>query len=104
MSISDHECFERNPDVVTREIAGETLLVPVSGELANLADMFALNRPAALVWESMNPATSAGALRDALVERFDVGAEEAWQDLCELLDELVSTGLAQRATPSSPAA
>ena len=47
MTIEPRDRFVRNPDLVTREIAGETLLVPVTGKLANLADMFSLNKTGA---------------------------------------------------------
>ena len=37
MTIEPGDRFTRNPDLVTREIASETLLVPVTGKLADLA-------------------------------------------------------------------
>jgi hypothetical protein len=89
MTIRKTDRFCRNADLVTREIAGETLLVPVSGKLANLADMFALNPSGAHVWQLLDGQHSARDAANSLVEHFEVSEEQAWQDVSGLLETLL---------------
>ena len=82
--------------VITREIVGETLLVPISAELANLDAIFALNETAAYLWHRLDGERSLGQLRDAVVERYEVESEQAWQDMTALLDELHARRLVEQ--------
>ena len=48
------DIYRSRDNLVTREIVGETLLVPISGKLANMDDMFSLNDTGAYVWGRLN--------------------------------------------------
>ena len=54
---------------------------------------FSLNPTGAVAWQRIGDGATLGELRDALVERFAVGLEEAWRDLTELVAELESEDL-----------
>lgn len=96
MKLGPDDRFRSRPELVTREIVGETLIVPVSGELANLNEIFALNPSGACVWRHLDGAHTAASIRDAMVTEFEVGPDEAWRDLAALLEDLVESGLAER--------
>ena len=85
--------YKRKENVVTREIAGETLIVPVHGKLADMQRIFALDPVAAFVWRHLDGKTDAARICSRVVERFDVGLETAEKDVLEFLDELLETGL-----------
>ncbi len=87
------DVFQIPDSIVTREIVGETLLVPVSGDLADMDNIFALNGTAAFIWALFNGENRLERIRDEVCETFEVDAGQAWQDLQELLKELSEAGL-----------
>ncbi len=101
MSSLPTHCYARHDDVVTREILGETLLVPISARIADMSNIFALNETGAFVWESLDGVTSLEGIRDALAADFDVSAESAWGDLEALVADLDQAGLIHRVSPAS---
>ena len=88
--------YRRNHDVVTREILGETLLVPISAQLADMDNIYALNDTGAFIWSRLDGETPLAELRDQLMREFQVDTDPAWHDLSALLDELADAGLVER--------
>ncbi len=88
--------FARNEDVVTREILGETLLVPIRADIADMRHIFALNETGAWIWQHLDGATPLAAVRDALSRAFEVEPDAAGHDVLELVDELDEAGLVRR--------
>ncbi len=93
--------FVKNESVVRREIAGETILVPIKGTLASLQQIFVLNPVAAFIWERLDGRTELGAIFAGIVERFEVAPEEARADLEEFLAALEKAGLITAASMAS---
>jgi hypothetical protein len=85
--------YRRSSDVVGRQILGETLLVPIRGELADLQRIFALNPVAEHIWAELDGAQDLAAVRDSVVARFEVEAAEAEADLVEFVAQLCEAGL-----------
>jgi Coenzyme PQQ synthesis protein D (PqqD) len=85
--------FSRQPDVVPRAIAGETILVPVRGELARLQQIFVLNPVGEHIWHQLDGSRAFGAILQSLVEAFDIDDADARSDLLEFLAELEDAGL-----------
>ena len=100
LGITQDAVYRRLDEVVTRSIVGETLLVPVSGTLANLDDLFTLNSTGAYVWGRLDGATSLAAIRDGLASTFEVETERAWADLVELTVTLLDAGLIEKEDPT----
>lgn len=96
MPIAPEDVYRCREDLVTREIVGETIIVPISGELANLQKVFSLNPTGAFVWARLDGATRLEAIHDALTESFEVDREDAWEDLSELVDELREAALIEK--------
>jgi hypothetical protein len=80
--------FRKHEHIVSRAIIGETLLVPISGQLADMQHIFTLNPVADYVWNHLDGETSTGDIRDGILSEFDVEQNEAVLDLIEFLDEL----------------
>ncbi|OPX33795.1 MAG: hypothetical protein B1H12_11235 [Desulfobacteraceae bacterium 4484_190.2] len=64
--------FHRKDDIVTRQVAGETLLVPIYGDLANMERIFSLDPVAAFIWEQLDGEKSLEGIRDSLLNAFEV--------------------------------
>jgi hypothetical protein len=73
--------------IVARDIAGETILVPVRGRTADMQRIFSLNPTAAFIWRLLDGVRDTSQILDAVVERFAVGREEAASDLERILAE-----------------
>lgn len=83
----------RAPSVVAREIAGETFLVPVCGNLADLQRVFVLNRVGGFIWERLDGAAAPEEIAAAVAERFEVDVETAAADVARLVADLEAAGL-----------
>ena len=85
--------YKTTESVVTRKIAGETLLVPVTGNLPDLRSIFALDDISALVWNRLDGKNSVSDIVTAVVEEYDVSAETAETDVTRFLEDVVEKGL-----------
>ena len=97
MNTAPDDIFQRPDSVVTREIVGETLLVPISGDLADMENIFALNGTGAFIWARLDGKTRLQSIHDQLCEDFAVESVQAWQDMQILLTELQDAGLVEKA-------
>jgi hypothetical protein len=84
--------YERNPSVVSRQIAGETILVPIRGNAADLESIYMLNETAASAWSLMDGRHTLEQIRDAILAEYAVGGEDAERDLIELVTQLEALG------------
>jgi hypothetical protein len=80
---------------VTRHIAGETVLVPVTGHVADLESVYTLNEVGSFIWQLIDGRRSAQAIAEAVSAEYDVALERAAEDVDELLTVLEAKGLAR---------
>ena len=78
---------------VTRQIASETLIIPVASHVGNLDAIYTLNGVGARIWQLLETAVSVGAIVGTLADEFDVSADRAATDVVEFLAVLESRGL-----------
>ena len=86
----------RNDDgqsFVTRRIAGETLILPVTGHVANLDSIYVMNDVGTRIWELLAGPTPVERIADTLSREFEVTAERAIDDVAEFLAMLQERGL-----------
>ena len=81
---------------VTRHLAGETLIVPVAGGVAELECIYVLNGTGARIWDLLAEPATAEQLARTIANEFEVSLEGAAQDVSEFLESLLSGGLVQR--------
>lgn len=85
--------YRKNDGYVTRDIAGEKIIVPVRGHVADLDSIFTLNDVASVIWSHIDGQTTVDGIVEAVVKEFDVEPEKARADAVELLDLLEQEGL-----------
>ena len=73
--------YARRDDVLLRDVAGEHLLVPIRRNVADLQAIFALNGIGVYIWGLLDGQRSLHAVLAAVLERYDVSADEAAADL-----------------------
>ena len=78
--------YRRNENVILRSIAGETLLVPVCGNLVDLQNIYVLEGIGEFLWNLVDD-RSLDLLRDAVTARFEIDAEQAGRDVREFIDD-----------------
>ena len=94
MNILD-TCFAKESDLVTRDVAGEKIIVPIKGHVGDLEGVFTLNEVGTVIWELINGQTTARELVEAVRNEYDVGAAEAEKDVVDFLRSLEEAGLIQ---------
>jgi hypothetical protein len=88
-------CCRQHEDVVTRRIAGETLLVPIRQHLADLQRVYVLDEVGASIWNVLDGTRSDENLASLLQEEFEVAADTALADVQRFCRELLNAGLIQ---------
>jgi len=82
----------QSPGIARRQIAGETILVPVSGDLARLQEIYVLDEVADHIWQRIDGRTPLDAIVDSLTETFDVGRDIARRDLLAFVKRFRRSG------------
>jgi hypothetical protein len=78
---------------VTRHIAGETLIVPVTGQTVDLESIYVLNPVASRIWELLGSPITVDRIAEIVAGEFAVSPEHAAGDVAEFLDSLNTRGL-----------
>ena len=83
----------RSTNVVTRELAGEIVLVPITQTSADFQQVYLLNNSGAAVWEALEEPRTLDELLSLLAESYDASRETIAADVEELLADLHTRGL-----------
>ena len=74
--------------LIKREIAGDTILVPVGKSVYDSNGLFVLNELGGFLWDRLPEASDVETLVDAVLEEYDVTREEAAADIGAFLEKL----------------
>ena len=88
----------KRDEIVSREIAGETILVPIRGKLVDLQRIFSVNPVGAHIWQQLDGKRTLAEVRDSVLATFDVEEGRAEADLQEFVAELVEAELVEEAS------
>ena len=75
-------------ELIKREIAGDTILVPVGKTVLDSNGLFVMNELAAFIWDLLPDADSEATICEAVLAEYDVSAQEAAADIAEFLNKL----------------
>ncbi|MFQ3581942.1 MAG: PqqD family protein, partial [Chloracidobacterium sp.] len=103
LSIPLGQVVEQLPCVM-RRVAGETLLIPIRGQAADLDAIYVLNETAAFLWSQLERSGNPTTLGSALMQAFDVAPQQAVEDVTLFLRDLQQAGLVRLTVAASNAA
>jgi len=76
------------PSTLYREVQGEAVLLQLDN-----GEYYGLDEVATRIWQLLAKDGDLDAVRDALLDEYDVDEEEAGRDIARVVDELVSRRL-----------
>jgi hypothetical protein len=85
--------LRKKNEIVSRQIAGEMMLIPVMGKIADMKRIFALNPAGEFIWTRLDGGSSLGQISDEMSASFDISREQAFKDAEEFVSELLKEGL-----------
>jgi hypothetical protein len=88
-----NECYRKSENIVTRCIAGQTLLVPVAANVAELDSLYMLNEMGTRIWELIGSNTTLDRVVEAITREYDVEPEEAASSILEFINSLCEARL-----------
>ena len=88
--------FSKKDEIVSREIAGETILVPIRGKLADMQNIFSLNPAAKYIWELLDGKLTLEEITRGVMNSFGIERQQAEDDVYEFIDELLNAELIVR--------
>ena len=89
------QSYVRSTSVVSRVIAGETLIVPVRGGVGDLASIYSLNEVASLIWNAMAQPCSHDEIVEGIEQEFAGERRQVERDVNAFLAEMQSAGLVE---------
>ena len=75
-------------ELIKRDIAGDTILVPCGKTVYDSNGLFALNELGTFLWDRIPQAETEEDLVSAVLEEYEVTREEAAKDIAEFLGKL----------------
>ena len=78
---------------MTREIAGEMIIVPIRSGIGDLDSIYTLNAVGTAVWQLINGQRTVAEIAAMIAADFEVTAEQAEADVLEFIASLQSEGL-----------
>ena len=87
--------FTRSQAVVSRVVAGETLIVPVRAKVGDLASIYSFNGTGSLIWKLLESAKTLSELSAAVAQEYEVDPAQAERDVEEFVGEMKAVGLVE---------
>jgi len=94
--ISLDQKYSKDSSIISREIAGDIILVPIRRNVGDLESIYTLNETAAFAWKLIDGVMTIEGIRDQIVSVYDVETEQAEKDIIELISKLINIGAVQR--------
>lgn len=85
----------KNPELILRTIAGETVLIPTGSFAGKFNGLINLNGPAAFIWEKMEEISDREELVQLILDRYEIDEETARKDVNGFLDTAIHVGYAR---------
>jgi len=86
-------CFAKDTRIVTRCIAGETVIVPIRHDTANLDSIYTLNEIGTVIWNLLDQQASFDQMVQSIAGEYEVSTEQAAEDIDDFLQKLQTAEL-----------
>ena len=83
------QCYRRDENFVFRRIEDETILVPIKDNVGDMGSIYNLNQMGAFIWEQLDGQRKLEAVKDKIVEEYEVSSREAEVDLSAFVTDLI---------------
>ena len=80
--------LSHSPEIVTKKISEEYVLVPVANNIADMDSVYTLNETGAFIWDHINGARSVEEIINELITEYEIDRETASADVFEFADNL----------------
>ena len=90
---SQAEVYIRSRAIVSRHIGGETLVLPVTGDVGDLTRFYTLNETATAIWEALEKPRSLAEICDVIERKYEISKARAEEDMAFFVREMCSLGL-----------
>jgi hypothetical protein len=87
--------FVRNRDVVSRQIEGELIIVPIRRGVGNLNSLYTLNPVGSVLWDYLSEGHTLPEMVQRVCDEFEVSTTQAQNDIQVFLDSLLEEQLVQ---------
>ncbi|HKI26222.1 MAG TPA: PqqD family protein [Candidatus Sulfotelmatobacter sp.] len=85
----------RSQSVVSRVVAGETLIVPVRSRVGDLASIYSFNGTGSLIWKLLECPRTVTQLAAAVAGEYEVDPAQAERDVTQFVEEMKAVGLVE---------
>ena len=85
--------YQRNQDVVSRNIDGELVIVPIRSGVGDLNSLYTLNPVGRVLWEFMTESHTVPEMVQRVCNEFEVTETQARPDIESFLESLVAEQL-----------
>jgi len=76
---------------VVRGVGNELILVPLTGNVAQMNELFTMNETGRFIWENIDGKNTVEDLENLMTEAFDIDVETARRDIEGFIKKLEST-------------
>ncbi|OGO27715.1 MAG: hypothetical protein A2Z16_07105 [Chloroflexi bacterium RBG_16_54_18] len=87
-----HLVYQHDPNIVSRLIGGEMILVPIRQNVGDMEHIYTLNATAARIWELIDGKRSLAEIQQLVVQEFEIDDLQAQADLFDLVESLLEQG------------
>ena len=86
-----NELHKLKSHFVTREVGNELILVPLTGNVAKMDEIFTMNETARIIWEKAGENTTIEQMEELITKSFEIDKETARKDIEVFLEHIEST-------------
>lgn len=92
---SEQKRYIRNREVVSRQIEGELVIVPIRRGVGDLNSLYTLNPVGSVLWDFLTEGHTLGEMVRRVCDEFEVTNNQAQSDIQEFLGSLLEEKLVQ---------
>jgi hypothetical protein len=81
--------------VVSRVVAGETLIVPVRSKVGDLASIYSFNGTGTLIWKLLESPKTVSEIATVVAREYEVEPAQAERDVTSFVEEMKAVGLVE---------
>ncbi len=82
------DLFKLKSRFVSRVVGKDLILVPLTGHIAQMSEMFTLNNTARFIWENTLEESSEELMVQLLTDEFDIDVDTASEDIRKFLKQI----------------